>query len=264
MGVDRIPYEDFDGAGPVLHFAHANGYPPGAYRPLFDLLRPHFHIVAMRQRPLWPGSNPQSISDWRPLADDLKCFLDQEGLHGIIGAGHSFGAIHTLRLALEQPARFSALVLIDPVLFSPARIRMWKLIHALKLDERIHPLVKSARRRRDSFESRAAMFANYRKKPVFQRMSNQALQAYVEALGCEEPDGHVQLCYPAEWEAQVYLTNMLADLELWRELPGLSRRCSSSMVKPPTHSSSPQLSRCWLACRRPKSNAFQKRDTLCR
>jgi pimeloyl-ACP methyl ester carboxylesterase len=189
---------------------------------LFSLLQPHFRILAMRQRPLWPGSDPNSISDWKPLAADLKRFLDEQGLHGLIGAGHSFGAIHTLRLALEQPSRFSALILIDPVLFPPGRIRLWKLIHLLRLDERIHPLVKSARRRRNTFESHGAMFANYRTKVVFQRMSDAALQAYVDALGCEEPDGRVTLCYSAEWEARVYLTNMLADLELWRGLPGLN------------------------------------------
>lgn len=219
--MDKIPCEDFGGVGPTLHFSHANGYPPGAYRPLFDLLETSFHVLAMRQRPLWPGSDPCSISDWRPLAADLKRFLDEQGLHGIIGAGHSFGAIHTLRLALEQPERFSALLLIDPVLFPPMRIRLWKLIHFLRLDERLHPLVRGARRRRNVFESRAAMFANYRAKAVFERMNDAALQAYVNALGCEQPDGPVRLCYPAEWEARIYLTNMLADLELWRDLPGL-------------------------------------------
>jgi pimeloyl-ACP methyl ester carboxylesterase len=173
----------------------------------------------MRQRPLWPGSDPYSISDWRPLADDLGRFLVERGASRILGAGHSFGAISTLRLALRQPECFSALLLVDPVLFPPRRIYLWKLVHGLGLGYRVHPLVKGALRRRNRFESRAAMFANYRRKPVFSRLSDEALQAYVDALGCEAPDGSVTLCYPAEWEARIYVTNMLADMEIWRGLP---------------------------------------------
>ena len=29
-------FKDFGGAGPLLHFANANGYPPAAYTPLFE------------------------------------------------------------------------------------------------------------------------------------------------------------------------------------------------------------------------------------
>ena len=33
--------------------------------------------------------------------------------------------------------------------------------------------------------------------------------------------GQIQLCYPADWEARIYVTGMRADLEIWRQLPGL-------------------------------------------
>lgn len=219
--LDPVPYEDFGGEGALLHFAHANGYPPGAYRPLLELLCQRYHVVAMRQRPLWPGSNPDDLSDWRLLADDLAAFLDQHGWAGILGAGHSFGAISTLRLALRRPQAFSALLLIDPVLFLPRRIILWKLIYRIGLSYRLHPLVKAAMRRRSTFESSAAMFANYRSKKVFSRLSDAALHAYVDSLACATPQGAVELCYPSAWEARVYVTGLLADLELWRDLPEL-------------------------------------------
>ncbi len=164
------------------------------------------------------------ISTWRPLADDLERFLNQQGLNGIIGMGHSFGAITTLRLALRQPERFHALVLIDPVLFPPGMIIFWDLIYRSGLGYRLHPLVKSAQRRRSSFESREAMFENYRKKTVFRYMSDTALRAYTESLACPKADGSIELCYPAEWEARIYVTGVRADMELWRGIPSLKPR----------------------------------------
>ena len=42
-----IPFIDFGGAGPYLHFAAANGYPPGAYRPLVETLTPRYRVCSM-------------------------------------------------------------------------------------------------------------------------------------------------------------------------------------------------------------------------
>lgn len=218
---DELPYEDYGGEGPVAHFAHANGYPPGAYRALLQELAANHHVMAMRMRPLWPGARPEEISDWRPLADDLRRFLDQQRLTKVVGWGHSMGATTTLRLALRQPERFSALVLIDPVFFPPRIILLWDLIYRLGLGYRIHPLVKGALKRHNTFESRAAMYANYRKKGVFRRLSDPALGDYVDALGCSLLDGSVELCYPSAWEARIYATGVRADMELWRALPRL-------------------------------------------
>jgi pimeloyl-ACP methyl ester carboxylesterase len=218
-----IPFHAFGSPqNPALHFLHANGYPAPAYEPLLELLSQQFHVLAMDMRPLWPGADPLSIQDWRPLAEDLSRFLDERGLYyGVVGVGHSVGAVTTLRLALRQPERFSALVLIDPVLFPPRRILTWDLIYRLGLGYRVHPMIKSAMRRRNEFESREAMFANYRKKAVFRRMDDSALHAYCDSLACPVPDGSLQLCYSPAWEARIYVTGLRADMELWRGLPTL-------------------------------------------
>jgi len=134
------------------------------------------------------------------------------------------GATTTLRLALRQPDRFSVLALIDPVLFPPWIVLFWDMVYRLGLAERIHPLVKAARRRRRLFESREAMFASYRRKPVFAGMGDSELQAYIASATRSVPGHGVQLVYPPEWEARIYATGIRADRDLWR---GLSR------LKPP-------------------------------
>jgi pimeloyl-ACP methyl ester carboxylesterase len=216
-----LPYDDFGGEGPPAHFAHANGYPPRSYRNLLQGLATDYHVVAMHMRPLWPETRPEDISDWRPLADDLARFFDQQNLSRVFGWGHSMGATTTLRLALRQPERFSSLVLIDPVIFPPLITRLWDLIYRLGLGYRLHPLVRSALKRRSQFDSHTAMYATYRQKAVFQRMGDAALEDYVKALGRPRPDGVVDLYYPPSWEARVYATGVRADIELWHELPKL-------------------------------------------
>ena len=62
---------DFGGRGSVIHLAHANGFPPGTYRPLAATLIADHHVIGLPARPLWPGYLPESAPDWHTLADDL-------------------------------------------------------------------------------------------------------------------------------------------------------------------------------------------------
>jgi len=221
----KIPHENYGGSGAPLHFLHANGYPPGAYRKLLGLLALHSSTTAMYMRPMWADSCPSEVQDWIPLADDLEQYLDNQSLSGLIGVGHSMGATTTLRLALRQPERFSTLVLIDPVFFPPWMIVMWDLLFRLNLIYKVHPLVKSAQRRRVIFDSIEDMYANYRSKPVFELIDDSCLKDYVNAIAQSRRDGKVELAYKREWETQIYVSGIRADIPIWRKLHSL---------KPPT------------------------------
>ncbi|RPH57362.1 MAG: alpha/beta hydrolase, partial [Chloroflexi bacterium] len=106
-----IPFTDFGGNGPNLHFLHANGYPPACYLPLIERLNRQYHVSAMHLRPLWPGAQPKELGAWHPMSDDLALFVKERDFGPLIAVGHSIGAIVTLRAALRQPELFSALVL---------------------------------------------------------------------------------------------------------------------------------------------------------
>ncbi|PJH76059.1 MAG: alpha/beta hydrolase [Anaerolineae bacterium CG_4_9_14_0_8_um_filter_58_9] len=225
----NIPYFTLGESGPPLHFAHANGYPPECYRPLLtglsahygSSLRYHYHVLAMYQRPLWPDAQPGSINDWHPLSDDLFRFLDERNTGPVIGVGHSLGGIVTLRAALRQPERFQALILIDPVLFPPTMITAMRLMRALGLSYRLHPLVRGALNRRRVFSDREVIFKGYRRKPIFRYLDDAGLKAYVEGLTRPRPDGQYELVYGPEWEARIYVTGVWRDVGLWRGLPKL-------------------------------------------
>lgn len=216
--LDNIPYHDFGGSGSLMHFSHANGYPPLAYGPLLDKLANHQRVIAMYQRPLWPGSDPMDIQDWQPFADDLEIFIKSFTSDTLVGLGHSVGAINTLRVALRHPHLFHALILVDPVLFPPLTIYFMNLFHRSGISYKIDPLVRSALRRRRIFQSKKAMFENYRRKPVFARINDPGLQAYVDSIARQRPDGQVELNFPAEWEARIHSTTALIDMQIWRTL----------------------------------------------
>lgn len=222
MGSTNIPFLDFGGIGLTIHFAHANGYPPGCYRRMVERLTAgYYHVISMLQRPLWSGSRPEDIDDWHPLTDDLLRFLDEQQTGSVIGIGHSMGGIATLRAALREPERFQALVLIDPVLFPPQMIYFWSLLKSLDLGYRMHPLVSGALDRRRTFDDIDSLFKGYRRKNVFKYFDDESLKALIEGLTKPKLCGAFELVYSPEWEARIYVTGLWHDMDLWHDLPKL-------------------------------------------
>ena len=212
-----VPPYDFGGEGPVIHLAHANGFPPGTYRPLAEALTDRYHVLGLPSRPLWPGSRPESAPDWHPLADDLIAGLDGLGLRGIVGVGHSLGGVLTLWAAIRRPDLFRAIVLIDPVMMPPGWLWLLRLMRWLGLGHR-QPLVQGALRRRRVWPSRQACYEHYAGRSIFATWPEESLRAYVEAGTRERADGQVELVYPPAWEAHIFAT---APTDVWRAVPRL-------------------------------------------
>jgi pimeloyl-ACP methyl ester carboxylesterase len=211
---------DFGGQGPVLHLAHANGFPPATYRPLAETLSDHFRVIALPARPLWPGSRPESAPDWHTLADDLIAGLDELGLRGIVGVGHSLGGVYTMFAAIRRPKLFRAVVLIDPVILPPAYLWVLRLMRRLGLGQR-QPLVRGALRRRRSWPSREVCYERFRGKSLFANWPDASLHAYVQGGTRPRVDGQVELVYPVEWEAHIFST---PPVDVWRYVPKLRTR----------------------------------------
>jgi len=213
----NIPFHDFGGNGPILHFAHANAYPPACYRQFISPFLAHYRVPAICHRPLWPGSNPADLQgDWDIIADDLITFLTQQGWENVIGMGHSLGAVATLYAAVKRPSLFRALILIEPVFLPPQVLQV-----AAAYPERAAelPLVLSARRRRHRWPSRQAAFDRFRQKQIFARWSDEALWDYVNE-GLREDGDEVILAFPREWEARIYANPPQA---VWDTLPQVTQ-----------------------------------------
>ncbi len=216
----EIPSIDLGGQGQPLHFLHANGYPPQCYQPLLDYLKTEYHVFGMLMRPLWNGAKLQDIQNWHPLSDDLLRFLADREPAPVIGVGHSLGAIVTLRAALREPRKFLALVLIEPVLFVPSFLVMWRIVRSLGLGDRLHPLIAGAKRRRRTFDNLETVFHGYRNRPIFRYMSDESLRTYITGITRRGTNGVYELVYSPDWEVQIYRTSM-QDFDIWRGLPKL-------------------------------------------
>lgn len=229
---DRNPLIEFSGTGPVLHFAHANGYPPGCYRAFLEPLTARYRVVASRMRPLWqPAPDPRQLRDWTVFADDLIATLEadertREG--GVIGVGHSLGAFVTLIAAARRPELFRALVLIEP----PFLLRRHRLaLHVFRhVAPRSFPLVGRTLRRREHWDTVEEAFRYFRNKPVFRRIPDEVLEDYARhgtrlaPAPADDPAMHAGrvLAFSKQWEARIYLS-------LGSHLPWL-HRCSVPAV----------------------------------
>ena len=217
MGVNSV-WHDWGGTGPVLHFAHANGFPPGTYRRLIGELTGSHHVVSMSARPLWPDSRPQVLRDWSVFAEDLREELGRRDLRGIVGVGHSLGAVISLLAAAADPGLFSAVVAIDPIVLTGARALFWGTVKAVGLAGRIS-LVRGARRRRELWSDRAEARNTYSGKKIFASWDPEILDDYLDAGMVNLPQGGVRLRYPRECEARIFSA---APHDLWAELRKVS------------------------------------------
>lgn len=205
------PLDEFGGNGPVMHFAHANGFPSGVYRAFLSALADDFRVVASDMRPLWqPPWDPLSVKDWSVFADDLIRTLDAERFPAtppVIGVGHSLGAFTTLIAAVRRPDLFSALVLIEPPFLGPGR-RLGLSVFSRVAPQRI-PLVGRTLVRRDHWPSLDAAYDYFRQKRVFSRVPDDVLRDYVQygtrPVGQGAQDERA-LTFSREWEARIYTT----------------------------------------------------------
>lgn len=196
---------EIEGAGPCLHFNHANGYPFGTYRQFLKGLSPHFHIIGLSHRATWEniGTPPPKMT-WMDYADDLIHFLEETGKTPVIGAGHSLGGIVTLLAARKRPDLFSKVVLIESTLMAPW---LWAVFRSLPLSLKHQvPLIQKTLHRPDCWPSQDECIDFHRNKPAFQRFTEKSLHDFA-AYGLISNNGDGQrLWFPKAWEAHIYCT----------------------------------------------------------
>jgi len=188
---------------PKLHFAHANSYPAGTYRQLFDLLGAHFDVAALdmhAHNPAYPVRD-----GWETLVDELIAELvaRYKG-EPVILVGHSLGGMLSLMAAARRPDLARCVVMLDSPVVAGWRARVWQLAKLLGLRERLSPARLSARRRNTwpGFDDAMRHFAA---KPMFAAWAPGVLRDYLEA-GLEPCPEGLRLRFTREIETAVYRT----------------------------------------------------------
>jgi pimeloyl-ACP methyl ester carboxylesterase len=196
-----LHYLDFGGDGPPLVLLHATGFHAWLWLPYARRFHDRFRVLAPDQRGHGESDKPPSGYRWEIFGADLAGFLDALGLEGVRAVGHSKGAT-AIAAAAAGTDRLARAVLVEPVLFfgQPASEPAWE-----------SPLVAAARRRRNVWPSRAAMFASLRARAPFAAWEEEFVGLYVDHGVAERADGTVELLCPGEIEAQVYAHAPMTD-----------------------------------------------------
>ncbi|HEY8490126.1 MAG TPA: alpha/beta hydrolase [Dehalococcoidia bacterium] len=193
-----LHYVDWGGDGPPLLLSHPTGFLARVWDPLAERLAERFHVVGYDVRGHGDSDKPEGGYSWQVLTSDLRGMLAALGLEGPVGMGHSAGATALALLEAEHPGTFSRLVLIDPIIVSPA------LQTGPGPGPQPNPMAERARKRRMVWDSLEEIRESYAGRPPFRTWRREFLEAYVEHGTRPLPDGRRELKCPGAVEAQMY------------------------------------------------------------
>lgn len=197
-----------------LLISHATGFHAHCYDPLVAELGDDFDVVGLDHRGHGYTEIPAS-SDiaWQRYGDDAGTIARREwdvDAGGVFGFGHSMGASALLLAARDHPQLFRQLIVFEPITPSGFPVEVDHLTSGT------HPMVVSARRRRDRFESVEAAIENFASKPPLSALHPGSLRGYVEYGFRPDGDGITLRCRP-EMEARCFANGSTNGV--WEALP---------------------------------------------
>lgn len=191
----------------TLVFSHANGFPAGTYRRLFDLWQAAGWRVLAVERfghdPAFPVT-----SNWPRLRDQLIALVDSQAAGGgpLFLVGHSLGGYLSLLAACRRRDLAQGVVLLDSPVVAGWRAHGVQVAKATGLIKRVSP-GRVSRTRRHHWPSAEDALRHFAAKSVFARWAPEVLQDYVRAG--TEPDpaqGGVRLAFDRAVETRIYNT----------------------------------------------------------
>ena len=185
----------------TIVFAHANGFPAGTYRQLFEAWRAAGYTVHAIDK---VGHDPRFpiTSNWPHLRDQLIHFIDHEVGGPAFLVGHSLGGYLSLMAASRRPDLASGVILLDSPILSGWKARAVQLAKATGVGERFSPAHVS-KRRRQQWDSADAAFAHFAAKPAFARWAPGVLRDYIGS-GTEAHGTLRRLSFQRDIETAIY------------------------------------------------------------
>jgi pimeloyl-ACP methyl ester carboxylesterase len=171
---------------------HATGFCKELWQPVAGRAGHPRRVVAVDQRGHGDSEAAPTPCDWWDLGRDVLAVVDHLAATRPLGLGHSSGAAALVMAELLRPGAFSALLLVEPIIFPPPYFRAVE-----------NPMSAAALRRRGAYPSPEAARVAFHGRGAFRGWTDEALSLYVaHALG--ERDGAWALKCPPEMEAEFY------------------------------------------------------------
>lgn len=186
---------DHGGGGEPLILCHATGFHGRCWDPICHHLSGTYRCIAIDLRGHGDSDTPEGLDlHWDGMAQDILHVIDHFGFGQVSAAGHSLGGGCAMRAELARPGTIGRAWLFEPIIIP---------VDQQPPDGR-NPMARSARNRREIFESRDAALERYSSRPPFSDVDPEALRAYVEHGFRDLDDGTVILKCRGEVEAKVF------------------------------------------------------------
>lgn len=188
-----------------LIFSHANSFPAGTYRFLFELLRARGFDVHALDRFGHDERYPVT-SNWPHLVQQLADFAEplvQRWGQPVFIVGHSLGGFVSVMTAAQHPHLARGVLMLDSPLISGWRATSLEVAKRTQLVGNVSP-GKISRKRRNMWPSRDEALALFQSKKAFARWHPQVLQDYIDQGLANTPEGQVTLHFSREEETAIY------------------------------------------------------------
>ena len=168
-------------------FSHANGFPAGTYRKLFEAWRAAGCEVYALPKFGHDARFPVT-GNWPHLRNELIHFIDQQVKAPAYLVGHSMGGYISVLAAARRHDLALGVVLLDSPILSGWKARALQVAKAAGIGERLSPGHVS-KRRRQHWPSAQAAYEHFASKPAFARWAPGVLRDYIR-YGTEVDRGH--------------------------------------------------------------------------
>ena len=193
---------------PIIAFSHANGFPAGTYRVMFECWRDAgFRVIAVDRF----GHDPAHpvTSNWPHLRNELIQLIEQQApgqkVHLV---GHSLGGYLSVLAACKRPDLTRGLVILDAPMLTGWRAHSVQVMKVGGLIKRFTPGRVSVRRRWQ-WPSAEAAWQHFAAKSAFARWQPEVLRDYISAGLEPDPEAGaeaVRLAFRREVETRIYNT----------------------------------------------------------
>jgi len=199
----------------TIVFSHANSFPAGTYRVLFEAWRAAGYTVHAIDKyghdPAYPVTQ-----HWPRLREQLVHFAQAHATEPAFFVGHSLGGFLSLLAAAKHPELARGVVMLDSPLIGGLLTPTIQFAKLTGWAERLSPAHVSKSRRKH-WPSKEAAHTHFASKPAFARWAPEVLHDYIDSGIEPDEDGGVTLSFRREVETDIYRT-------LAHDIPGFLRR----------------------------------------
>ena len=183
-----------------LHFAHANGFPAGSYKQIFNALDADYELHALTK-----FAHTQKFPVNTNLANQVAELIDylQNNLtQAVYAVGHSMGAVVSFMAACERPDLIKGLIMLDPPIASGLSRIFFRLLKYSPLIDKFSPAGK-AKIRCQYWPKDTNLVEYFQARGLFKNFLPTCIADYVAAAIDEREDGF-HLNFDAQIEANIY------------------------------------------------------------